>query len=68
MAAAGQRFLTARLVSDAPLPDNNDWDAYHAALQNAAYEYSWYDPQTLERQKVFPIPARKRLPVCVQPL
>lgn len=57
MAAAGQRFLTARLVSDAPLPDNNDWDAYHAAMQNATYEYSWYDPQTLERQTVFSIPA-----------
>lgn len=56
-AAQGHRFLTARLVSDAPIPDANDWDAYSAAMQNADYEYGWYDPQTLEWQKVFSIPA-----------
>ena len=55
--AQGHRFLTARLVSDAPIPDSSDWDAYNAAMQNAKYEYSWYDPQTLERQKVFSVSA-----------
>ncbi len=31
----GHRFLTSRLLTDAPLPDYNDREAYNAALQNA---------------------------------
>ena len=34
----GHRFLTSRLLTDAPLPDYNDREAYNAALQNARSE------------------------------
>lgn len=54
--AKGSRFLTQRVISDAPMPSYNDGDIYRAALQNARYEFDWLDPQTLEREKICDIP------------
>ena len=54
--AKGSRFLTQRVISDAPMPSYNDGDIYQAALQNARYEFDWLDPQTLEREKICDIP------------
>ena len=54
--AKGGRFLTQRIVSDAPMPSCDDGDIYRAALQNARYEFDWLDPQTLEREKICDMP------------
>lgn len=54
--AKGSRFLTLRVVSDAPMPNYTEGDVYQAALQNARYEFDWLDPQTLEREKICDIP------------
>lgn len=48
----GHRFLTSRLLTDAPLPDKSDYEAYDAALQNARSELIWLDPETLQREKI----------------
>ena len=48
----GHRFLTSRLLTDAPLPDYNDYEAYNAALQNARSELVWLDPATMQREKI----------------
>ena len=48
----GHRFLTSRLLTDAPLPDYNDREAYNAALQNARSELVWLDPATMQREKI----------------
>ena len=48
----GHRFLTSRLLTDAPLPDYNDREAYNAALQNARSEIVWLDPATMQREKI----------------
>ena len=54
--AKGGRFLTQRVVSDAPMPSYSDGDIYRAALQNARYEFDWLDAQTLEREKICDMP------------
>ncbi len=54
--AKGGRFLTQRVVSDAPMPSRDDGDIYRAALQNARYEFDWLDAQTLEREKICDMP------------
>lgn len=44
--------MTSRLLTDAPLPDYNDREAYNAALQNARSELVWLDPATMQREKI----------------
>lgn len=44
--------MTSRLLTDAPLPDYNDYEAYNAALQNARSELVWLDPATMQREKI----------------
>ena len=51
------RFITRRLVADAPLPNYSEGDIYQAAVQNAQMEFDWLDPQTLEREKILDVPA-----------
>lgn len=48
----GHRFLTSRLLTDAPLPDYSDREAYDAAMQNARTELVWLDPETMQREKI----------------
>lgn len=50
------RFLLCRLLTDTPLPDPQEGDAYDAALQNATCEYDWYDPATGELEKLMTEP------------
>ena len=56
--AQGERLLTARTVTEVPLPDYNTegWDAYQAVLQNATVEYDWLDPVNGTRSKVLERP------------
>ena len=53
---SGRRFLTARLLTDAPLPDFSDYEAYDAAIQNARTEFCWLDPATLQREPICETP------------
>lgn len=53
---SGNRFLTARMLTDAPLPDFSDYEAYDAAIQNAKTEFCWLDPATLQREPICETP------------
>ena len=58
-AAEGNRLLTRRIVTQAPLPDptiGENWEAYQAVLQTAVVEYDWLDPATGERSKILERP------------
>ena len=47
-------LLTARYVTDAPLPD--DFEQFRAAVQSATVEFDRYDPRTGERRKLIERP------------
>lgn len=55
----GDRLLTTRLITDAPLPeaDGTDGEVYQSLLQNARAECDWLDPVTGERGKVADMPS-----------
>lgn len=54
----GNRFLTCRTVTDAPLPEQQGGEIYEEMLDNAISEYDWLDPCTLEREKICEMPYR----------
>lgn len=55
-AVGESRFLLTRLVTEAPLPDPQEFEMYDAALQNATREYDWFDPATGALEKIFEEP------------
>lgn len=59
LAAQGRRLVTARFVTQIPLPDaETDGEAYHAALQNSTAECDWLDPVTGQREKLLELPGK----------
>lgn len=46
-ATGSDRFILCRLLTDTPLPDIITQSEFYAVvIQNATYEYDWYDPAT----------------------
>ena len=59
LAAQGRRLVTARFVTQIPLPDaETDGEAYQAALQNSTVECDWLDPATGQREKLLELPGK----------
>ena len=59
LAAQGRRLVTARFVTQIPLPDaETDGEAYQAALQNSTVECDWLDPATGRREKLLELPGK----------
>ena len=50
VSACGDKLLTRRFVTDAPLP--SDMEQFEAAIQSATVEFALLDPRTGERTKV----------------
>lgn len=59
LAAQGRRLVTARFVTQIPLPDaETDGEAYQAALQNSTVECDWLDSATGQREKLLELPGK----------
>ena len=59
LAAQGRRLVTARFVTQIPLPDaETDGEAYQAALQNSTVKCDWLDPATGQREKLLELPGK----------
>lgn len=54
VSACGDKLLTRRFVTDAPLP--SDHEQFEAAIQSATVEFDLLDPRTGERTKVRDVP------------
>lgn len=59
LAARGRRLVTARFLTQEPLPDaQTENEAYQAALQNSTAECDWLDPVTGQREKLLELPGK----------
>lgn len=59
LAARGRRLVTARFMSQIPLPDaHTENEAYQAALQNSTAECDWLDPVAGQREKLLELPGK----------
>ena len=59
LAGWGKRLVTARYVTQIPLPDpETEAEAYQATLQNSTVECDWLDPATGQREKLVELPGK----------